>query len=401
MKNFSFTAYDTGGAKINGEVESQSMDEANQILLERQLIVVSLSPSKSPDNGVNRFFTNRMSAKELEYFTSELSLMLNSGVKLDRALAVMRRNASGVAQTQLIVNIHDAIRRGESLSDAMSNHPQVFSSLYVNLVKLGESSGTLSRMFFKLAEDIKFQSELKRKTTQALTYPLVIFFVCILCVLFIFNYIVPQMKGLFDGIPDIPAYTSFLLGASDWMIQYQWFLLLGIIGLCALILALIRSSVWSRSVDEALLRIPWLSGILKLIEQIRFNTAVSMMLESGILIDRCLDMATGSVKNRVLMQGLLAAKDRVKKGDTLARALGSSSLFPDLSVSLIEVGEESGQLATVFSELADRSRREFETLIARFTMLLEPILILFMGAIVGGVVVTMLLSIVSINEIGI
>jgi type II secretory pathway component PulF len=136
------------------------------------------------------------------------------------------------------------------------------------------------------------------------------------------------------------------------------------------------------------------------VERIRFNTAITLMLESGILIDRCLEMAVGSIKNRELKQGLASAKDRVKKGATLSTALRSSPVFDDFSMSLIEVGEESGELAPVFGEISTRARREFESAVDRMTSLLEPALILVMGGIVGGVVVTMLLSIVSVNEVG-
>ena len=145
---------------------------------------------------------------------------------------------------------------------------------------------------------------------------------------------------------------------------------------------------------------PVFSGMIILIERIRFNTAITLMLESGILIDRCLEMAVGSVKNRQLQQGLTSAKDQVKKGTTLSSALRNSPVYDDFSMSLLEVGEESGELALVFGEISVRSRREFESAVERMTSLLEPALILVMGGIVGGVVVTMLLSIVSVNEVG-
>jgi type II secretory pathway component PulF len=157
----------------------------------------------------------------------------------------------------------------------------------------------------------------------------------------------------------------------------------------------------ARKMDEIFFQIPGLNRVFVLVERIRFNTAISMMLASGILIDRCLEMAVGNVKNHVIRQTLVVAKERVKKGEPLARVLSMSPLYPDFSISLIEVGEESGQLEPVFNELSARARREFEGWVKRFTTLLEPMLILFMGVIVGGVVVTMLLSIVSVNDIGI
>lgn len=400
MKSFSYNAYDSLGAKVDGTIEAADRDKANTKLAEQGLMVVSVTEDASFIQELGFLARTRVSAEELEFLTSELALLLNSGVTIDRGLEVIKRNTSSVPQAQLVARLHDAVRRGESLSEAMLAESEVFNSLYINLVKLGESSGTLPSIFSRLSEDIKFQSELKRKIMQALTYPAVIFAVCILCIVFIFNYIVPQMSGLFQGLPEIPTYTAVLLGASAWMIKYQWLLLMGILALVAAIIGLLKTPAGARQIDGAMLMVPGVKNVFVLVEGIRFNTAISMMLESGILIDRCLEMAIGSVKNQTIQQDLKVAKDRVKKGDTLSRALRASALYPDFSLSLIEVGEESGELGPVFAEISSRARRDFESWVDRMTSLLEPLLILVMGGIVGGVVVTMLLSIVSVNDIG-
>ena len=400
MKSFSYKAYDNLGAKADGGIEAADIGLAKAALSEQGLLVVSVTEDTSFTQELGFLSRRRVSAQELEFLTSELALLLNSGVTIDRGLAVIKRNSTSAPQARLVASLHDAVRRGESLSEAMAAESEVFNPLYVNLVKLGESSGSLPKIFSRLAEDIKFQSELRSKIMQALTYPAVIFFVCILCIVFIFNYIVPQMSGLFEGLPEIPTYTAFLLGASAWMINYQWFLLLGIVTAVGMLVTALKTAEGARRIDEALLMVPGIRNVFILVERIRFNTAIAMMLESGILIDRCLDMAVGSVKNQTIQQDLKVAKERVKKGDTLSKALRASPLYPDFSLSLIEVGEESGQLEPVFAEISRRSRREFESWVDRMTSLLEPLLILVMGGIVGGVVVTMLLSIVSVNDIG-
>ncbi|CAI8296614.1 MAG: Putative type II secretion system protein F [Porticoccaceae bacterium UBA1117] len=400
MKFFCYKAYDRQGLKADGDLEAADIEHAKTLLDERGLMVVSLYENISLPSGLGFFPPRGVSAQELEFLTSELSLLLNSGVTIDRGLEVIKRNSSSAAQASLVASLHDAVRRGEALSDAMEVEAETFDALYINLVRLAESSGTLPKIFARLAEDIKFQSELRSKIISALTYPAAIFFVCILCIVFIFNYIVPQMSGLFEGLPEIPTYTAFLLGASDWMVNYQWFLLASIFVLAALLLVGLKKPSSARQIHQFLLMVPGVNYMSVLIERIRFNSAITMMLESGVLIDRCLEMALGSVKNQIFQQELKIAKERVKKGETLATALRASQLYPDFSLSLIEVGEESGNLGTVFSEISDRARREFEASIDRMTSLLEPLLILVMGGIVGGVVVIMLLSIVSVNDVG-
>ena len=400
MKTYTYTAFDSHGGKVTGEIQAASQVDASASLRQQGVMVSAIKENVSLPEGIDFFTRRKISSDELELLTSELALLLNSGVTIDKGLAVVRRNSSSAPYAKLVGGLYDSVRNGSSLSEAMADQGDTFNALYINLVKLGESSGNLPKIFTRLAEDIKFQGELKRKIIQALTYPAVIFAVCTLCVVFIFNYIVPQMAGLFADMAEIPTYTAVLLGVSSWMISYQWFLLLGICGSVAALIAALRTPAGARQIDEALLYLPVVKNVLILVERIRFNTAISMMLDAGILIDRSIEMAIGSVQNKTIRQDLTAVKDRVKKGEILSKALRSSPVYTDFSISLIEVGEESGDLAPVFREVSTRARRDFESWVDRMTSLLEPILILTMGGIVGGVVVTMLLSIVSVNDIG-
>jgi len=400
MKNFSFSAYDAKGIRSTGEIRAKSSDDARSDLSQKGWLVVSVDEKRELSLSFEGFSNKSISSDDLGYLTAELSLLLNSGITIDKGLAVLRRSANSGPLMLLLGKVHESVREGSSLANAMEAEDGVFSPLYINLVKLGESTASLPAVFARLAEDIKFQVELKSKVRQALVYPSIIMGVCVLCIVFIFNYIVPQMSGLFEGLTDIPFYTLLLLDMSDWMIKYQWFVLLAIILVFAGLNLATKSPSGSRRLDNALMQLPGLNNVLILIERIRFNTAITMMLESGIMIDRCLDLAVGSVRNGALAQGLDVAKERVKKGDALSDALSNSALYPDFLISLIEVGEESGQLAPVFGEISSRSRREFEAWVDKMTSMLEPLLILFMGGIVGGVVVVMLLSIVSVNDIG-
>ena len=400
MARFLYQAYDSSGGKLQGEIEASDVTKAKQQIADQQLMLVEIKEDGATVAGLDIFQRNKVSIQEIEYLTAELSLLLNSGVTIDRALGIIRRNSTSAPQAKLVAQLHDAVRRGDSLSDALGEHQAVFNPLYLNLISLGEASGTLPTIFSRLAEDMKFQSELKRKVIQALIYPGVIFSVCMLCILFVFNYIVPQMQSLFDGLPELPFYTAVLLGVSNWIVSYQWILLAIVLASGVGIYMARKNTSSAAAIDAFVARVPWFSGMITRVERIRFNTAITLMLESGILIDRCLEMAVGSIKNRELKQGLASAKDRVKKGATLSTALRSSPVFDDFSMSLIEVGEESGELAPVFGEISARARREFESAVERMTSLLEPALIIVMGGIVGGVVVTMLLSIVSVNEVG-
>lgn len=401
MMSFSYKGYDNQGARVQGAIESESLESAKLSLHQQGFLVTSLTKDKRHGFDSALFTRRHISNKELEYLTSELSLLLNSGITIDKALAILNRYSVSGPRGKLLSGTLDAVRKGESLSTALSKDEHVFSPLYLNLVRLGEATGTLPTVFRRLSEDIKFQSQLREKIVQAMIYPAVIFAVCVLCLIFVFNYIVPEMVSLFEGVSELPIYTSLLLSASNWMVKYQWWLLFGLGSFFLTLSAAARTHAGGRKIDEMVLKVPGVRRMLIMVDQIRFTTAVALMLESGILIDRCLDMATGAVKNHSLKQDLTAAKEKIKKGGTLTEALDSSRLYGDLSISLIEAGEESGALAQAFHDISSRSRREFESWVNRITSILEPILILVMGALVGGIVVIMLLSIVSVNDMGI
>jgi type II secretory pathway component PulF len=400
MAIFIYQAYDTHGARIEGQVKASSFEHAKQELQQQKLLITSLKEDKKIIGNISLFPRKKVSLEELQFITSELAILLKNGVKIDKSLSILQRNKPYGAASNLLSELYTAVKRGSMLSDAMAEQPEIFDLLYVNLVKLGEASGDLAYVFDRLSADLKFRTDLKRKIIQSLTYPIVIFAVCILCILFIFNYIVPQMSGLFDGLPELPIYTEILLSVSTWMQNYQWFLFAGIIaGVLALITAF-RNPVAKRRLDEIMLKMPLIKGALLVIERIRFNSALTMMLEAGISIDKALGLAAGSVNNRFIRQGLIAAKENIKKGARLTESLGRSPIYPDFFLSLLEVGEESGKLAPVFEEIASRSRSEFESWADKMTSILEPLLILTMGGIVGSVVVTMLLSIISVNDLG-
>lgn len=401
MPFYKYQAYDQQGGKYQGEVEAVDK-QAALVSLQGQGLLVSSVQEKIQIEGMDFAFGGKtVDLQQLEYLTSELSLLLKNGVKIDKGLAIISQNNQSGPTGKLVSELLTAIRRGQPLSEAMAAQDQTFNKLYISLVKLGEASGNLPMVFERLSKDLRFQRELKDKIVQALTYPAIIFMVCVLCILFVFNYIVPQMSGLFSGMTDLPDYTVALLNISTWFQNYQWYLLIGIVGTVIGGLSLRRQPQWQARFSHWSMKLPLFKTMFLFAEQIRFNSALSMMSEAGVALDKAMTLAADSIKNVQLRQDMLAAQQKIRKGAKLSTALSMSPLFPNFSISLLEVGEESGDLGPVFDELASRSKTQFENAINKITSVLEPLLILVMGGIVGSVVVTMLLSIVSVNDIGV
>ena len=228
MALFNYKAYDSSGAKSEGLIEATSEQDAiNKLKVQKLLPFEVKEEQKRATTGV--LFQSKVSLADLEFLTAELSLLLATGVRIDRGLDIIRRTKAKAALAQMLANISSSIKKGSSLSQALRAYPDVFDNLYCNLIELGEASGNLSEIFAGIAKDLKFKRELQRKIVGSLTYPCVILFVCILSIFFIFNFIIPKMADMFGQLSSLPWYTQLMLSISEWMNDYQVFLALAVI----------------------------------------------------------------------------------------------------------------------------------------------------------------------------
>jgi len=399
MALFKYRAYDSAGAKTEGQLDAVDSQDAMDRLKAQNLLVSEVSLVKSA-NQSSIFASNKVTLADVEFLTAELSLLLASGVRIDKGLDIIKKTKAKPALAQLLSKLSQSLKKGSSLSDSVAQHPDVFEPLYCNLIQLGEASGNLSLVFAELAKDLKFRQELKRKIISSITYPLVILFVCLASVFFIFNFIIPKMATIFTDLDAVPWYTRMMINTSNWMVEYQGLLILGILAAGAAAYYAFKQpevKLWWQQVS---LKLPLIRNMVGLTERIRFCGSMAMMLKSGVMVDQAMRLAAGNIKNYQLKREIDIAREKIKRGSGLTQALSQSALFPDFFVSLLEIGEQSGNLEQIFDEITQRSRQEFESWTQRMTTLIEPLLILFMGAFVGGVVVAMLLSMVSINDVG-
>jgi type II secretory pathway component PulF len=402
MPLYRFDGFDEAGGRVSSSVDAADSAEAMRLLRERRILVSSIAEMR-PETDWREALglpSDSIGLSDLEFLTAELSLLLDSGVRIDRALGILQRSGKSSAVSRLLSQLTDELKQGRQLSQAMEAHPAVFGKLYVNLVSLGEAGGRLPEVFKGLAEDLRFQRDLRQKVISAATYPIVVASVCIVAILFIFNFVVPNLESLFADRAELPWYTALLMSSSEFMRQWQWFLLGG--------LAMAGAAVWrARETagvqdfkDRLLLDVPGLRDATATVERIRFCSGLGLMLDAGLPVDRALTLATGNIRHGLLRREVASAVEKVKRGEQISRVMRQTRIFPDYFASLLEVGEESGELARVFTEIAKRSRDDFSSWALRLTTLLEPLLILIMGLIVGGVVVVMMLSITSVADVG-
>ncbi|MFN6969856.1 MAG: type II secretion system F family protein [Rheinheimera sp.] len=401
MTNFQYSGFDQSGAKVSGDISADSIDSARQMLRQQGVLVKTLQPQQLESTGFS-LGKAKVSLSDLEFLTTELSVLLDAGLKIDKGIDLLNRTNKKPGLATLLDKISKSLRGGKQLSQALQlADDKLFDSLYVNLVSIGEATGKLPDVFRSLAADLAFKRDLQQKVTQALTYPMVILFVCLSSIVFIFNYVVPNLETMFQGKTDLPVYTQLLLSSSAWMRQYQWYLLGAIIASVFLLKHALQKPEFQHSFQKWQLNLPVFKQAVVLVERIRFNSGLAMMLNAGVSVDQALMLSCGNIKNALVRRELEIAINKIKRGDALSGALRQTLLYPDFFASLLAVGEESGELTRIFREIAERSQREFSSWVTRMTSLLEPLLIVVMGGIVGGVVVIMMLSITGTTDVGI
>lgn len=390
---FKYKAYDSGGNLVQGVMSAETNAAATLELKKQGLIPLSLTAQRTTSSN------SKVSSHHIEEITSELALLLKSGLQINTALEVLVGIAPNQGCHRLISDLLDRVNHGGELWKAMSEHPKVFDTLYVQMVKIGESSGRLPQIFEKLASNLLFQRELSKKVTQAMIYPAFIFGVCLISVVAIFNFVVPSMSSLFESLTEIPSYTQFLISASEWMQNYQLFLFAGVVfGIVAV--AKYHKEPWFKSrLDLFLMAAPLTKTAMLLVERIRYSSAMHLMLSSGVPLVDAMKMASLTVNSPSVSSQLVTAHNEVSQGRSIMDALVGIPIFDSISSSLLKVGEETGQLDLIFGEISERARSTFEDWMLKMTAMLEPLMIVFMGGLVGSVVVIMLLSVVSINDI--
>ncbi|MBZ9610283.1 type II secretion system F family protein [Rheinheimera maricola] len=355
---------------------------------------MTVAPLKVTDG-----FFKSISAAELEQLTSELSILLRNGVQLDRALEMMAQANPNATIAALLADLTEQVRAGTPLHKAFSCYSRYFDNLYCEMVRIGEESGKLAETLQRLTQNLKFQNELRSKVTQALVYPGFIMAVCLVSLFAIFNFIVPSMEGLFSNRDDLPAYTAFLLSSSAFVRENQMLIIGSFVVFVFFVLSSSRKP-WFRSMMLAVAaKTPVIRSGLLLSERIRFVSAMQLMLQSGLPLSQSLHFAQGVFVSPAMGLQVRRVKDDIAHGQMLSQSLASTELLEPVMMSLIKVGEESGNLETVFAEINNRARWRFEQWALKLTSMLEPLLIIIMGGLVGSVVVTMLLSIVSTSDV--
>jgi general secretion pathway protein F len=406
MPVYEYTALDIKGKTISGIIDADSSRTARQKLQASKTYPVSIeevhdtAAIKAPKTfSALRPFT-RVRPQEVSMMTRQLATLLGAGLPLVPAIDALTSQTRSKSFKKMLAKIKDSIVEGNSFARSLSLFPGTFSALYINMVTAGETSGALEIVLERLADITEKQQALKSRIQSAMAYPILMSLIGALVLFILLTVIVPNITSIFSEMDQtLPAPTLFLIRISDIFKMYWWVILIGVAG-AVLILRRINKTVKGGYVfDKIKLLLPRLGLLAKKLDVARFSRTLGSLLENGVSMLPALGIVKNIVGNALIADAIENASKEVSKGKGLGSALAESEIFPDLSIQMIQVGEQSGKLEEMLNKVADVFEGEVETSIMTMTSLLEPVMILIMAVIVGFIVLSICLPIFEMSQL--
>ena len=396
MSVFEYTARTATGEETIGTIDASSREEVVQQLRKNRMMVVRVREQRKRKKG------GRVPIRDTVVFTRQFATMVNSGLPLVQALDILARQTENKTLSEVTKQVVYDVESGNTLADALAKHPNAFSQLYVNMVAAGEAGGILDTIMLRLATFLEKNDAIIRKVKGAMVYPSVIFSVAILAVLVLLIFVIPTFQNMFASVNlELPLPTRLVIAMSAFLQGFWW----GIIGAGVILFFGIRSYYRTENgklvIDKTLLGFPVLGDLLRKSSVSRFTRTLGTLLASGVSILDGLEITARTAGNRVIHDAVMESRGSIAGGETIAGPLEKSGVFPPMVTSMIAVGEATGGLDEMLSKIADFYDDEVDAAVSTLLSLMEPVMIVFLGVIVGGMIVAMYLPIFDmINAVG-
>ncbi len=403
MPVFEVRGFDAQGRAIKDVFDADS-EKALKLQLKRDGIFIEHITERGAKSGkkgeldFSKYF-ERITIADLSVVTRQLATLIKAGIPLVDSIAALVDQTSNIKFKQVLSDIKNRLNEGSNLADALAHYPNIFSNLYVNMVRAGETSGTLEIVLERIADYTENQARLRAKITGALTYPVIMLLVAVGIISFLFVAVVPKITRIFEEMKaSLPLPTKILIAVSSFVRDYWWLLIL-LAGITVYFIArYIRSPSGRIRFDRLMLRAPIVGEITKMLAMARFSRTLSTLLRSGVPILQSMDIVKNILNNQILVSALEEARNSIREGESIAIPLKKSGQFPPLVIHMIAVGEKSGQLEDMLNNVADTYDYQVDARLSALTSLLEPIMILSMGAVIFFMVISILLPILQLNE---
>ncbi|HUL70725.1 MAG TPA: type II secretion system F family protein [Gemmatimonadales bacterium] len=393
MAKWEYTARNQSTGQImKGTMEAPSREEVAAQLKKNKLIMVQAR--EAPKEIKLGFKTSRVRTRDVVIFTRQFATMINSGLPLVQSLDILAKQTENKALSDITRAVVYDVESGHTLADAFRKHPKAFSDLYVNMVAAGEAGGILDTILLRLATFLEKNDALVRKVKGAMVYPGVIMTVAALAIAILLIFVIPTFQSMFASVNlELPLPTRIVIGASNFLIHY-WWALLGMIALAIFGGTRYYASPQGRKqIDALLLRAPIIGDVVRKSAVSRFTRTLGTLISSGVSILDGLEITAKTAGNRVIHDAVMQSRQSIAGGETIAAPLEKSGVFPPMVISMIAVGEQTGGLDEMLSKIADFYDEEVDVAVSALLSLMEPIMIVVLGVVVGGMVVAMYLPI--------
>jgi len=387
---FAWEGVDRAGKRVKGEIPA-----SDQAVVRAELRRQGITPAKIRKKAQVRSGKKKIVPKDIAVFSRQLATMMQAGVPLVQAFDIVGRGHENPAMADLILSVKNDLQSGTALTLALAKHPLYFNQLFCNLVQAGEQAGVLDTMLDKLATYLEKTESIKGKIKKALFYPAAVIIVAIVVTAVIMIFVIPQFKELFTSFgADLPAFTLLVMGISDFMVEWWWGigLALGAAGY-SFVQSYKRSAPLREGIDRTMLRFPIIGPILHKAAVARFARTLSTMFAAGVPLVEALNSVAGATGSVVYSDAVLGMREKVATGQSLQLSMRQTDLFPHLVIQMTAIGEEAGSLDAMLSKVADFYEEEVDNAVDSLSSLLEPMIMVIIGGLVGSLVVAMYLPI--------
>ena len=392
MPLYKYNAVNSKGEAIEGTYSTGDRTTLLAMIREKEYHPVKIEELVERKDSDVLAFMQKVKLKDLAIFCRQFYTMLNAGVTIIKALDILQHQTENKKFKNVIGKVYEEVQKGSALSEALKKNNEVFPELLINMVEAGELSGSLDSIMDRMANHFEKENKLKNKVKSALIYPLILSIVTVAVVVFLLTFVMPTFFSMFEGSDiEIPLPTRILLGLSNFLVGYWYIVLAVVIGTVYAIRKYIKSEKGEMAWDRLKLRLPVVKGTMTKIITARFTRTLSTLLSSGIPLLQAMEVVARIIGNRVAQDGVMNAREEMRRGMDLATPIKRSGVFPPMVDSMIRIGEESGTLDDILDKTANFYDEEVDVAMQRMVSLMEPLMIVVMAGIVGFIVISMVL----------
>jgi general secretion pathway protein F len=406
MPLFEYTGLNEAGKSVKGMREADSQKTLRSLLRKEGVFLTQVAASAGTtaggkteeETGAKRWFTPRVKTDDIAIMTRQLATLIGAGIPLVEALGALVEQVEHPRLRKVISQVKQRVNEGSSLADALNQHTNVFSNLYINMIRAGESAGALDVVLTRLADFTESQAKLRSKVVGALAYPAIMVLVGIIIVGILFTTVIPKVTQIFKDMDvTLPIYTRVLIAVSDFTRDYWYLAIAMVVGLVVAIRAYLRTPGGQLKSHTWALKVPIFGTLVRLIAMSRFSRTLATLLSSGVPLLTAMEIVRNIVGNLILQDVIKKAADAIREGESISTPLKRSGEFPPMVCHMIAVGERTGELENMLGKVADTYDSQVEAKVTALTSLLEPIMIVLMGGGVGFIVAAILVPILQMN----